>query len=252
MSDPVDPSPWRRPAVRWVLAAVILVLAATVALWPREGADTTTTTGSTPPRASISAEDRAAAGLASCPSPSTAPGPASTPGVATAPGPSVTSGPATTSGPETAPGPGTESGKGPLAGLTLTCLADGSPVDLAAALAGKPALLNLWAYWCGPCAVELPHLQEFAERAGPALTVLTVHSDPDEAKALQRLAGLGITLPGVSDPQASVRAAVGAPAVLPVSVLVRADGTIASVEVRTFADVADIADTVSAKLGVTV
>ncbi|WP_278260628.1 redoxin family protein [Nocardia sp. AG03] len=246
MSDPVDPSPWRRPAVRWALAAVILVLAATVALWPRDGADTPATTGTTPSRASISAEDRAAAGLAPCPGAATTSGPASTPGTSTAPGASATPGAATPSGAATTPG------AGPLAGLTLTCLADGSPVDLVAALAGKPALLNLWAYWCGPCAVELPHLQEFAERAGPALTVLTVHSDPDEAKALQRLAGLGITLPGVSDPQASVRAAVGAPAVLPVSVLVRADGTIASVEVRTFADVADIADTVSAKLGVTV
>ncbi|MFE3546878.1 TlpA family protein disulfide reductase [Nocardia sp. NPDC059177] len=216
MSAPDESSPPRRPVVRWVIAAVILVLAAAVALWPREDSGgTDPVAGTAQPPAGVSAQERAAAGLAPCP-------------VASAPG------------------------AGPLAGITLTCLADGAPVDLAAALAGKPALLNLWAYWCGPCAVELPHLQEFAERAGPALTVLTVHSDPDEAKGLARLSGLGITLPGVSDPQATVRTAVGAPAVLPISVLVRADGTIASVEVRTFADVADIADTVSAKLGVTV
>ncbi|MBW0269578.1 thioredoxin, partial [Nocardia sp. MH4] len=164
--------------------------------------------------ATASAEQRAAAGLAPCPAQAQAPG------------------------------------SGPLAGISLHCLADGAPVDLAAALGGKPALLNLWAYWCGPCAVELPHLQEFAQRAGSQLTVLTVHSDPDEVKALSRLDGLGVTLPGVEDPRASVRTAVGAPAVLPVSVLVRADGTIASVEVRTFADVADIADTVAEELGV--
>ncbi|MFE1597075.1 redoxin family protein [Nocardia sp. NPDC058705] len=223
-----EPSPLRRPALRWVLAAVILIVAATVALWPREGSETTGPVSQTSQQQSgVSAQERAAAGLAPCPV-SEAPGP-----MATAPRTPV-------------------SGSGPLAGLQLTCLADGKPVDLAAALAGKPALLNLWAYWCGPCAVELPHLQEFAQRAGSALTVMTVHSDPDEAKALSRLSGLGITLPGVEDPKASVRGAVGAPAVLPVSVLVRADGTIASVEVRTFADVADIADTVAAKLGVTV
>ncbi|MGW6622860.1 TlpA family protein disulfide reductase [Nocardia sp. NPDC055002] len=209
----------RRPAVRWVLAAVILVVAATVALWPREGSETTGVVAQTSQQTSgVSAEERAAAGSQPCPSPASA----------------------------------SATGSGPLAGLQMSCLADGKPVDLAAALAGKPALLNLWAYWCGPCATELPHLQEFAQRAGSALTVMTVHSDPDEAKALSRLTGLGITLPGVEDPQAAVRSAVGAPAVLPVSVLVRADGTIASVEVRTFADVADIADTVSAKLGVTV
>jgi thiol-disulfide isomerase/thioredoxin len=209
----------RRPAVRWVLAAVILAVAATVALWPREGSESTGVVVQTSPQTSgVSAEERAAAGSRPCPSPAA----------------------------------GSVPGSGPLAGLQVSCLADGEPVDLAAALAGKPALLNLWAYWCGPCATELPHLQEFAQRAGSELTVMTVHSDPDEAKALSRLTGLGITLPGVEDPQATVRSAVGAPAVLPVSVLVRADGTIASVEVRTFADVADIADTVSAKLGVTV
>ncbi|MFD3746804.1 TlpA family protein disulfide reductase [Nocardia sp. NPDC058633] len=233
-----EPSLLRRPALRWALAAVILIAAATVALWPREGSESPGTTSQTSPQTSgVSAEQRAAAGLEPCPQTRA---PVSEPLPTTAaPAPSVTpSRPAI--------------GAGPLAGLQLTCLADGQPTDLAAALAGKPALLNLWAYWCGPCAIELPHLQEFARRAGPALTVMTVHSDPEEAKALSRLSGLGITLPGVEDPQAAVRGAVGAPAVLPVSVLVRADGTIASVEVRTFADVADIADTVSAKLGVTV
>ncbi|MFD3594824.1 TlpA family protein disulfide reductase [Nocardia sp. NPDC058640] len=241
----------RRPAVRWVLAAVIVVLAATVALWPREGTGNTGVVSQTSRQPSgVSAEERAAAGLSACPGPA-----ASDPGTgaagsapqATEPGPR-----ANESGPRATETGLRSAGSGPLAGIQLTCLADGQPVDLAAALAGKPALLNLWAYWCGPCAVELPHLQEFAQRAGSALTVMTVHSDPDEAKALSRLSGLGITLPGVEDAQAAVRSAVGAPAVLPISVLVRADGSIASVEVRTFADVADIADTVAAKLGVTV
>ncbi|MFE6924004.1 TlpA family protein disulfide reductase [Nocardia sp. NPDC057663] len=215
MSDSAEPSLSRRPALRWALAALIVVVAAAVALWPRGGSETTGPARTAKQPAVASAEQRAAAGLTACPVPAAG-----------------------------------ATGTGPLAGITLTCLADGAPVDLSAALAGKPALLNLWAYWCGPCAVELPHLQEFAQRAGTELTVLTVHTDPDEVKALARLSGLGITLPGVADPQASVRAAVGAPAVLPVSVLVRADGTIASVEVRTFADVADIADTVAEELGV--
>ena len=209
---------WTRPASRWGLVALIAVLAVAVALWPRDGGDAEVA-GPAAPRtpAAVSDAQRAAAGLAPCPSPA--------PGV---------------------------TGTGPLAGLRLGCLADGAPVDLAVALAGRPAVVNLWAYWCGPCATELPHLQEFAGRAGPALTVLTVHTDPDEAKGLARLAGLGVTLPGVSDPQAKVRTAVGAPAVLPVTVLVRADGSIASVAVRAFSGVDDIADTVSRELGVRV
>nr|WP_309230404.1 TlpA disulfide reductase family protein [Nocardia sp. SYP-A9097] len=141
-------------------------------------------------------------------------------------------------------------GDSPLRGLTLECLADGRSMDLTAALAGKPALLNLWAYWCGPCAEELPLLQQFSDRASESITVLTVHSDPATAKGLSRLTGLGIHLPGVADPDTKVRNAVGAPAVLPISVLLRADGTVAKLVVRPFKSVDDISDTVAAELGV--
>ncbi|GGK60737.1 TlpA family protein disulfide reductase [Nocardia camponoti] len=201
---------WRRPALRWALLAVILVLVGVLALWPRSSTEVANAPYTAP---TVADSARAEAHLVPCP-------------------------------------PASPGATGPLANLTVGCLADGKPGALGAMIAGRPALLNLWAYWCGPCAVELPMLQEYAAQVGPQLTVLTVHSDPDEAKALARLAGLGITLPGVEDPNASVRTAVGAPAVLPVSVLVRADGTIASVEVRAFRDVADIADTVANKLGV--
>ena len=202
----------RAVAARIGLAALVTVVALAVALWPRGGSEDD---GARAPAGAVPAELRAEAALAPCP--------------------------------RLAPG-GTDSG--PLAALTLGCLADGEPVDLAAALSGKPALLNLWAYWCAPCAQELPHLQAFADRAGEAMTVLTVHSDPDEAKALSRLTGLDVRLPGVLDSDARVRTAVGAPAVLPVSVLLRADGSVAEVIVRTFTGVEDIATTVEQSLGV--
>ncbi len=188
------------------------MVALAVAVWPR-GDDRTEEQHPAPVASGVSDDLRAAARLPDCPS-------------------------------------GAVPGNGPLAGITLGCLADGRPVDLAAALAGKPALLNLWAYWCAPCARELPYLQQYAQRAGNAITVLTVHSDPDEAKALSRLRGLDVRLPGVLDADARVRTAVGAPAVLPISVLVRADGSVADVEVRAFDGVDDIANTVAGKLGV--
>ncbi|WP_431955305.1 TlpA family protein disulfide reductase [Nocardia lijiangensis] len=198
------------------MVGLIVAVAAVIALWPRGGGEDTATGPHTPSGTQqVPAQVRADAALGPCP--------------------------------RSAPG---ETGVGPLAGITLTCLADGAPVDLAAALAGKPALLNLWAYWCGPCAEELPYLRQYAERASDAVTVLTVHSDPDETKALLRLTGLNVHLPGVLDAETAVRSAVGAPAVLPISVLVRPDGSLAQVVVRTFTGVDDIADTVATALGV--
>ncbi|WP_039808880.1 TlpA family protein disulfide reductase [Nocardia otitidiscaviarum] len=205
-----------RPVLRWGLLAVVVAVALTVALWPRDASDDTTAEGgATRPVPVVSEQDRAAAALAACPRPGGAP-----------------------------------VGDGPLRGITLTCLADGQPVDLAAALAGKPALLNLWAYWCGPCAEELPLLQQFSDRAAGAVTVLTVHSDPDAVKALVRLTDLGVHLPGVADADARVRVAVGTGPYYPQSVLLRADGTVADIVRRTFTSVDDIAATVDAQLGV--
>ncbi|OZF35923.1 thioredoxin [Rhodococcus sp. 14-2483-1-1] len=139
---------------------------------------------------------------------------------------------------------------GPLTGITLECIGDGSYVDLGQALAGRPALLNIWAYWCGPCAEELPYMQQYAERAGDAITVLTVHNDANEANGLTRLTDYGVTLPGVQDGGGRVAAAVGAPNVLPVSVLISADGTVAKVLPQPFTSVDDIADAVRENLGV--
>ena len=35
-----------------------------------------------------------------------------------------------------------------LRGIVVECAADGAPVDVARALAGRTVVLNLWAYWC--------------------------------------------------------------------------------------------------------
>lgn len=203
-------------AWRWALVLLIAVVALAVALWPREHRDLRANTATAVRGGPAAASDgqRADAALAECPAQST-PAPAA----------------------------------GSLAGVTVGCLRDGRPLDLGTALAGRPALVNLWAYWCEPCARELPALRQYAARPD-ALTVVTVHSDPDEAKALARLRDLDVHLPGVQDGDGRVRAAVGAPAALPVSVLVRSDGSIAKVVVRPFDTADDIAATVAGELRV--
>ena len=202
---------------RWALTAALAVLTLALASCSTAAQTSTDPGTSAPAGQGVSDDARAAARLAPCPRPAAVP-----------------------------------LGDSPLAGITLDCLADGRAVKLTDALAGTPALINLWAYWCGPCAEELPLLQQFSDRAAGAVTVLTVHSDPSTAKALSRLTGLDNHLPGVSDPDTKVRNAVGAPAVLPISILVRPDGTVAKLVVRPFKSFADISDTVAEELGVKV
>lgn len=216
-----------KAALRWSLVALILVVGMVYALWPRNESPATQRADGPglgqqgPSTAERRAADtpealaplRQTAGLDACPTPSGA-------------------------------------AAGPLTGITLECIGDGSSVDLGQALAGRPALLNIWAYWCGPCAKELPYLQQYAQRAGDAVTVLTVHNDANESNGLNRLAEYGVTLPGVQDGAGRVAAAVGAPNVLPVSVLISADGTVAKVLPQPFRSVDDIADAVRENLGV--
>jgi thiol-disulfide isomerase/thioredoxin len=142
-------------------------------------------------------------------------------------------------------GPGPE----PLRGITLECAGDGSPVDVARAVAGRTVVLNLWAYWCGPCADELPAMAEYQRRMGPAVTVLTVHQDENETAALTRLAELGVHLPTLQDGRRLVAAALKVPNVMPATVVLRSDGSVAEVLPRSFANADEIAAAVDPKIG---
>jgi thiol-disulfide isomerase/thioredoxin len=217
-------------SLRWNVLGLAVVVALAVALWPRTSgvpaaapvpAGTGATAAAPPSGAAVPAADlvapRAAAALRPCP----------------------------------VPAAGATAGTGPLAGLRLECLGDGSTVDLGAALAGKPAVLDLWAWYCQPCAAELPAMQTFAATAGDALTVLTVHSDPAAPYGLERLARYGVHLPTVQDTRSRVAALVGASQVLPATVLLRADGTVATILYKPYSDPAAIAADVSTYLGVT-
>ncbi len=130
---------------RWSIAAVILMIAGVIAIWPRFEPDPMA-----PEESAQTAPDltdaRAKADLPACP--------------------------------EGADGPAD------LRGITAECLADGRTVGIATGLEG-PVLVNMWATWCQPCKTELPILAEYAAQPGaiPVVT-LGVESRPGDALEL--------------------------------------------------------------------
>jgi thiol-disulfide isomerase/thioredoxin len=123
---------------------------------------------------------------------------------------------------------GASGGPESLRGVSVTCLGDGTLVDLAAAVSGGQVLVNFWATWCTPCQDELKVLDTYAQQPG-AVPVLAVQVQSKEADGLELLAKLGVHLPSVFDEPDAVRKAMRAPSTLPTSVVVRADGSLRQV-----------------------
>ena len=106
---------------------------------------------------------------------------------------------------------------------------DGATVSLAR-YAGHPLWINFFATWCPPCAAEIPDVERLSERyAGRGLVVLGVDRQEAGPAVAAFARKSGIRYPVVIDEGSAADALhVGT---LPVSVFVRADGTIG--EVRT-------------------
>jgi thiol-disulfide isomerase/thioredoxin len=149
------------------------------------------------------------------------------------------------------PCPAAGNGAGPAAlrGVVVECAADGSPIDVGRALAGHRVVLNLWASWCGPCMRELPAMAEYQRRVGPDVMVVTVHQDENETAALLRLAELGVRLPTLQDGRRLVATALRVANVMPATVVLRLDGSVAQTLPRAFASADEIAAAVGNEAG---
>jgi len=125
---------------------------------------------------------------------------------------------ATIAGPESTQGSG--GGKASPFAMTAT---DGTKVTLADLL-GKPLVINFWATYCPPCKEEMPLLERLVSPSSGARLVLVDEGD-SSAGARAFLDDLGINQTALLDSDLSVGRAYGLSA-LPMTVFVRADGTI--------------------------
>lgn len=137
----------------------------------------------------------------------------------------------------------------PLPDLTLSCFTGGAEVRVGE-LRG-PAVVNLWASWCGPCRQELPAFQRLAEHTAGRLQVVGVNTRDDRPRAVSVGEDLGLTFPNVIDTDQRLQREL-APNVLPITIFVDAQGRIRHQDVSGALDDARLADLLRQHLGVEV
>jgi cytochrome oxidase Cu insertion factor (SCO1/SenC/PrrC family)/thiol-disulfide isomerase/thioredoxin len=102
---------------------------------------------------------------------------------------------------------------------------DGAHASLAGLL-GRPLVINFWAAYCAPCRLEMPLLQSKVGAQTAARLVLINEGDDSQA-ARSFLRSVGVSQASLLDSDLSVGRAYGAVG-LPMTVFVRADGSIAA------------------------
>lgn len=116
------------------------------------------------------------------------------------------------------------------------------PVDLAAVKG--PAVVSVFASWCGPCRHELPQFEAFS-RSHRGVRVLGVDwEDPNRAGALALIRATGVTFPIVVDAEPVIRTQV-----LPQLFLIDRQGRIAFKEYVQIRSAAQLASLVRQHLG---
>lgn len=93
-----------------------------------------------------------------------------------------------------------------LAGTRIQSL-DGKTIDLESVAAKSPVVLNFWATWCGPCRLELPHLQKvYEEYSTKGIVFVAVSLDNPRNKQMisDFLTKNKVSLPVYIDPTGEV------------------------------------------------
>ncbi len=128
---------------------------------------------------------------------------------------------------------------------------DSEPLQLADVRG--PAVINLWASWCGPCRAELPVLEQFHQQYAGSVDLIGIDfQDSRTDKAAELIEQTGVTYPLYEDFDGDLNGLGPLPAIrgLPFTALVNSKGEIVHQEFVEIKTVAQLAALVQEHLGV--
>ncbi|HEY7255205.1 MAG TPA: TlpA disulfide reductase family protein [Solirubrobacterales bacterium] len=91
-------------------------------------------------------------------------------------------------------------------------------------LKGHPAVVNVWASWCGPCRFEFPIFQRLSAAYGKRVAFLAINSEDSDAAARTFLGERPVPYPSYTDPDKDIVDSIGAPHGLPATAFYSRDG----------------------------
>jgi thiol-disulfide isomerase/thioredoxin len=109
-----------------------------------------------------------------------------------------------------------------------------------AALRRYPAVVNVWASWCGPCRFEFPHFQQAAADFGKRVAFLGVDSEDSDDAASTFLEEAPVPYPSYTDPDKVIGEALGASLGLPDTAFYDRRGKLVYLKQGPYDDIAEL------------
>lgn len=108
------------------------------------------------------------------------------------------------------------------------------------ALRGYPAVVNVWASWCGPCRFEFPSFQQLSAKYGKRVAFFAIDSQDSDDAARTFLGERPVPYPSYTDPDKEIADSVGASLGLPDTAFYSRDGTLLFLKQGPYDDEAEL------------